>query len=126
VDELAEREEADLGRVGNVVAGDLAKQLLSQERHLGSNVWEPPVGGDEQDLVTVSPDDAKDADVDPIFEVLVAEVLWDGAVLADCADRVVLPRRGDQPALRGDRGDAAKHRLAVVLELDHDEQAVHR
>ena len=127
VDELAERQEPDL-RAVHVTApgvGDLGEHLAGTERHLRPHVRQPPVAWHEDQLVAGQPLDAEHPDADPVLEVLIAELVRDRAVIAHGPDGVVLPDWGDQPALGGDGGDPAEHRLVLVLKLHEHELAVH-
>ena len=103
----------------------LAQDLGRAQGDLRPDVRQPAVAGDEDQLVARQPLHAKHPDVDPVLQVLVAQLIGDGPVVAHRADGVVLPDGRDQAALGGHGRDPAKHRLVLVLQLDQDELAVH-
>src|SRR5690606_37036614 len=70
--------------------------------------------------------DTEHADVDPILEILLTQILRNRSFLANCTDVELLAGAERQLALRGKGGNATQHRLIGCLQLDDEELPVHR
>ena len=109
----------------DVVPGDLAQHLFIRKRHLAAHMRQPAMGWDEGQPLAISAQNPQHADVDPVFEILLAQVFRDRSFLANRADIELLAGAERQLAFRGKGCDAAQHRLIGRFQLHQEKLAVH-
>jgi len=80
----------------------------------------------ELHLAIDDPEHTQHANVDPVSQVLFAQILTDRAFIVNRTDRVILTGARRQPALGCNRGDATEDAFLLGLQLHDQELAMHR
>ena len=85
VDILAKCEVTDRSPV-DVMTSDLAQHFRRGKGDLTAYVWQAAMGWDKCERVALSPDHAKDSNVYSVFEILLSQVFWYGAIFPHCTN----------------------------------------
>ena len=83
----------------DVVPCDLPQHLMARKRHLATNMGEPAMRWNEGQPFAISPQYAKNSDVHPVLQILLAKIFGDRPFLADCTDIELLAGAERQLAL---------------------------